>query len=232
MEPIIELVSKAVNLVEGFLTAMSRTLSGTRAFLVCLGLVVIVGCSDEPAPPPRFRIDPESVAQAALTLYDKNGDGMLDAKELKASPPLRELLDNLKTHSPGHPDSLTKADISARLEEWINAPATLLPATATVSLDGKMLDGATVTFEPEAFLGASYHSHQGQTDQNGDAQMDAELKDYPGIYVGLYRVRISKMIAGKETLPARYNKETELGREVATKVRNSRENMTFRLTSK
>ena len=34
------------------------------------------------------------------------------------------------------------------------------------------------------------------------ANLDTELKDFPGsIYVGLYRVRISKKVNGKETLP-------------------------------
>jgi hypothetical protein len=96
-----------------------------------------------------------------------------------------------------------------------------------------MLEGATVTYEPEPFLGSSYHSHQGQTNVAGIAELDPELKEYPGdIYVGLYRVRISKKVNGKETIPARYNTETELGREVATNIHDSRENIIFRLKSK
>ena len=201
--------------------------------LACLGLVFLAGCSSEPASPPRFQIDPQQAAQEAVKLYDKNGDGALDLKELAASPPLLELLKNLKARSHDHPDSLTAADISGRLAEWLAAPAILLPGSATVYLDGKMLEGATVTYEPEPFLGPSYHCHQGQTDVTGAVLLDAELKDYPGtIYVGLYRVRISKMMGGKETIPARYNTETELGREVATNVRDSRENVMFRLKSK
>ncbi len=168
-----------------------------------LGIVAISGCSGEPTPPPRFQIDPQQAAQEALKLYDKNGDGTLDAKELKASPPLMELLQNLKAKSPGHPDSLTAADIAGRLGEWIKTPAILLPATPTIYLDGKPLEGATVTYEPEPFLGSSYHSHQGQTNVAGAAVLDAELKDFPnGIYVGLYRIRISKKVNGKETIPA------------------------------
>ena len=63
--------------------------------------------------------------------------------------------------------------------------------------------------------------------------LDAELKDYPGnIYVGLYKVRISKKVNGRETLPARYNTQTELGREVATQIRDGRANITFRLRSR
>jgi hypothetical protein len=195
---------------------------------------VIAGCSDEPAPPPRFQLDPQQAAQEAMKLYDKNADGVLDANELKASPPLWDLLQNLKAQSPDHPDTLTAADIAGRLEEWVKSPATILPAMAVVYLDGKPLPKATVTFEPEPFLGPSYHSHQGTTTVGaGIAQLDPELKAAGnGIYVGLYRVRISKKVDGKETLPARYNTETELGVELATGVRNASENTTFRLQSK
>jgi hypothetical protein len=167
-----------------------------------------------------------------MKLYDANGDGTLDVKELKASPPLGNLLENLKTRFPDHPDSLTAADISGRLEEWVKSPATLFTGMAIVYLDGKSLEGATVAFEPEAFLGSSYHSHQGQTNAAGTAILDAELKDYPGIYVGLYRVRISKKVDGTETLPARYNTQTELGRELAHDNRNTAKSIMFSLQSK
>ncbi len=201
--------------------------------LACLGLVAIAGCSDGPKPPPRAQIDPQQAAQEAMKLYDKNGDGVLDAKELKASPPLTELLLNLKARVPDHPDSLTAADIAGRMEEWAKAPAIVLPAMAMVYLDGERLEGATVTFDPEPFLGPSFHSHQGQTNVAGIAQLDPELKDFPSaIYVGLYRVRISKKVNGKETLPARYNTATELGREIATNLRDSRANVMFYLKSK
>jgi hypothetical protein len=206
---------------------------GIGMLLACLGLATIAGCSDQPTPPPRFQIDPQQAAQKAMELYDKNGDGTLDAKELKASPPLADLLQNLKAHSPGHPDSLTVTDISGRIDEWLKNPTTLISGAATVYLDGQPLAGATVTYEPEPFLGPSYHPHQGQTDTAGMAQLDAELKNYSGgIYVGLYRVRISKKVNGKETIPARYNAETELGREVASGVRDARESIIFRLKSK
>ena len=48
--------------------------------------------------------------------------------------------------------------------------------------------------------------------------MNPECEGFPGIYVGLYRIRISKVVAGKEIIPKRYNVETVLGREAATCV--------------
>jgi hypothetical protein len=198
----------------------------------CLGLLAIIGCSDEPEPPPRFQLNPQQAAQEAMKLYDTNGDGVLDAKELQASPPLFDLLQNLKAQASGHPDTLTEADIAGRLEEWVKDPTTLVPAIPTVWLDGKPLAGANVTFEPEPFLGPSYHSHQGETNGAGITQLDPDFKDRPGIYVGLYRVRISKLVSGKDIVPARYNTKTELGVELATSVRNGTLNTRFELTNK
>jgi len=211
---------------------MIRVSFRTWILLAAIGWAVTAGCANAPKPPPRFQLDPQQAAQEALTLYDKKGDGTLDLKELEASPPLLDLLRNLQAKSPGHPDSLTTADIAGRLEEWRKDPATLLPGMAMVSLDDKPLQGAIVTYKPEPFLGASFHSHQGQTNAAGMVQLTPEFEGYPGIYVGLYRICISKMVNGKETLPARYNTETELGREVAHDTRGSGTNIVFRLKTK
>ena len=195
-------------------------------------MTTLAGCSSTPPAPPRFQIDPQAAAQEAIKLYDTNGDGKLDAEELKASPPLEELLKNVKAKDPSHPDCLTAADISQRVDEWLKAPATLRTARVTVLLDDKPLSGTTVEFEPEPFMGHSYHKHQGQTNEGGGAVLDAEMSGYPGIYVGLYRVRISKKVNGKESLPERYNAKSVLGIEFSTLVRDPRTSGTFQLASK
>jgi len=41
---------------------------------------------------------------------------------------------------------------------------------------------------------------------------------YPGLYLGFYRVRVSKNKGGKELIPAKYNTETELGAEIADDI--------------
>jgi hypothetical protein len=38
------------------------------------------------------------------------------------------------------------------------------------------------------------------------------------MHLGIYKVKISKMDAGKETIPAKYNESTTLGQEVAQDV--------------
>ena len=212
---------------------MNRLSFRFSLLIACMGVAGITGCSDGPKPPPRFQINPEQAAADAMETYDKNHDGKLDAKELEASPPLQELLLNLKHREPSHPDFLTGDDIKRRMQEWIDAPATLFSSSVIVRLDGQPLEGAKVTYTPEKFLGPSYHEHSATTNVGGGGSLDAELPDFPNeIYVGLYRVTISKIVNGKESLPPQYNTQTTLGREVALGVRNSRLNVLFFLKSK
>jgi hypothetical protein len=50
------------------------------------------------------------------------------------------------------------------------------------------------------------------------ASVSAQDEKFPGVYLGLYRVKVSKQVGGRETIPARYNSQTELGCEVATDI--------------
>ncbi len=59
---------------------------------------------------------------------------------------------------------------------------------------------------------------KGVTDQSGDAYVEGPDPQYPGIYLGLYRVKVSKVVGGRETIPSRYNTETELGFEATNDV--------------
>jgi len=103
-----------------------------------------------------------------------------------------------------------------------------------VYLDDKPLEGATVIYEPEPFLGPSYHTHRGTTNAAGTCELDTpDVPEYPHmIYVGLYRVRVSKVVNGQETVPLQYNAKTTLGRELATEVRDGLACFLFRLKSK
>ena len=221
---------------------MPRSSVRVMMFVAFAGLLGIAGCSDVPKAPPRFKLDPEQAAQEAMRLYDKDGDGKIDAKELEASPPLQELLLNIKAKNAprGTPvtltaaDNLTEADIKDHLEELVKSPSILVSAQFAVQLDGKPLEGGTVTFTPEAFLGGSFKNHTGQTNNFGNVLLDADMpQQYPNLmYVGLYRVSVSKMVNGKELIPAKYNKQTTLGRELSSEARDPRANIFIRLTSK
>jgi hypothetical protein len=87
-----------------------------------------------------------------------------------------------------------------------------------ITLDGRPLPEATVTLEPEEFLGPGFTACQGVTDQSGRASIKGPDPKYPGIYLGLYRVKVTKSVGGRETIPARYNTQTELGLEATDDI--------------
>ena len=101
-----------------------------------------------------------------------------------------------------------------------------------VTLDGKTLAGATVTYVPEEFRGEDVEETSGVTDESGSAYPQGQDAKYPGLYAGVYRIRISKIVDGAETIPARYNAETILGKEIAFDAPSTHALLAFDLTSK
>ena len=210
--------------------AMRR--QGLRLGLLGAAWVFWGGCSDAPRAPRMPPLDPAAIAQEAVSRYDANSDGKLDAKELETSPALSALLLTVKKHDAGHADSLTAADIAARVGAWKEGGAVLLGGGTRVTLDGKRLEGALVTWEPEPYLGPTYHPSSGTTNSDGYAAIASALECLPGIYPGLYTVRISKKVEGQETIPACYNEKSTLGREVARDVPDIDRVFIFSLKSK
>ncbi len=189
---------------------MSRSLS------VCIALILSVsflaGCSRRPSAPRKPALNPAAAGRAAVEMYDANGDGKLDATELQQCPALLMALPRADADGDG---ALSAAEIAARVEGWFASGTTMMDATPLVTLDGQPLEGAEVVFEPEEFLGEGFKECRGVTDATGRAAVSGADSRYPGVYVGAYRVRISKVVDGQETLPARYNSQSELGVEVA-----------------
>jgi hypothetical protein len=115
-------------------------------------------------------------------------------------------------------------EVSARIEAWQATGMGLTSFGLTVTLDGRPLEDATVTLEPEAFLGDDIRTAVGTTDMFGtagpsvpkDQRPDAATP--PGLALGLYQVKISKLVGGREIIPPRYNTQTTLGQEVAPDV--------------
>ena len=184
------------------------------AAVVLGGAILAAGCSRTPAGPSKPKVDAADAARAAIAKYDANGDGKLDAKELKKCPGLLDAMPRTDTNGD---KTLDEAEIAARIQKWFAGGAAIVDAATRVTLDGKPLEGATVTYEPEEFLGASFKSASGTTDSQGQTSptgADPNPK-FNGLYPGVYRVKISKEVNGKEIVPKQYNAETELGKEIA-----------------
>jgi len=176
------------------------------------------GCRRGPAAVKQPKIDAAAAGRAAISRYDTDGNGAISGAELDASPPLKAALPRLDTDKDG---GVTADEVSARVEAWKAMLTGLASFRCHVTLDGKPLAGARVVLEPEQFLGDNVKPASGETNQFGDVSPSVAPEDLPdpslpgGVHFGLYRVRITKPAGGRESLPARYNAETILGREVA-----------------
>jgi hypothetical protein len=183
-------------------------------YLVLTSALTMGGCSCSrfARPPERPARTPQQSAKQAMAEYDTNGDGTLDQSELEQCPGVAAGISRVDTDKDG---KVSAAEIAARIAYWDTAPTAIISGATEVTLDGHPLAGATVTFEPEDFLGDAFITCSGETDEHGSANISGHDAEFPGIYLGFYRVRISKVVGGKETIPAKYNTETELGFEAS-----------------
>jgi hypothetical protein len=110
---------------------------------------------------------------------------------------------------------------------WVLAVVTLpgcgggpevAPVTGRVTLDGRPLEHADVTFQPDR----SQRPSNGRTNADGRYQL-AYKRGQPGALVGEHTVRInvsSELVAKPPAIPARYDAESELRAEVKSGEEN------------
>lgn len=202
------------------LAPSARSRSSVRhsgAVRVCL-LLLAGGCSGGASRVEMPAIDADDAAAAAMTTYDKDGDGSIAGAELEASPALKAAMETLDVNKDG---AVQKEEIVKRIESWQANLAGITTASCTVTLDGQPLTGAKIVFEPESFLGSELKAAYGETSPLGKTMPAVRKEDRPtpdtpaGIQYGLFRVRISKKNGETESLPARYNTATELGQQIS-----------------
>jgi len=184
--------------------------------LMGICLLAFPGCNGcgrppRPSPPP---LSPGAIGKAAIKQYDTNGDSLLDAEEIEKCASLKKAMVRIDADGDG---KLTAAEITQRIKVLLDG-VTLFQCAPRITLDGVAIEGATVTFEPEKFMGDRIKPCTGISDKTGDCFLQGPDKQNRGIYPGLYRVKISKMVDGKETIPERYNTETILGHEEADDI--------------
>jgi hypothetical protein len=186
--------------------------------VVSLLLAATTSCQRGPAVVKQPSISPSSAGKLAMEQYDTNHDGKVAGDELEKAPSLKAALPRLDTDGDG---AVSADEVAARVNAWKEMKTGMTSVPCHVTLDGVPLAGAKVTLEPEAFLGDEIKTAFATTDQSGtvapnipkDQRPDPKLPG--GAHFGLYKVRISKIVNGKETIPARYNTETILGQEVS-----------------
>ncbi len=177
---------------------------------LCVGALllagVVFGCNRQ-AGISRPKLNAAEAAQRAVAQFDTNGDGLLSGSELDGAPYLSHIAKKLKQ------SQLSETDLEQRFKGYFNSPIIMTGASCRVLLNGRPLEGATVHFEPPAFMGEVTPPAIAVTDARGIGRPTQPGE--PGLYLGVYNVRVSKQVDAKELIPTRYNEQTELGIEMA-----------------
>jgi hypothetical protein len=184
------------------------------AVLTLFSFAFAVGCDFGPKRVAAPSFKPSAEAAAAMEMFDANKDGKIAGAELDACPGLKA---SLKIIGTDREKGVTKEQIAERIQKWLNLRTGRTSLTCQVTRNGQPLTGATVKFVPEKFLeDVLPETAIGKTTPNGMAtiSLPADPKsDIPsGVTLGMYRVEITK---DGETIPAKYNSNTELGQEVS-----------------
>ena len=181
-------------------------------FLLCAALA---GCGGKSAPLSAPTYDPAGMAQAAVSQYDKNGNGRLDGAELDAIPALKLSLAAIDTNKD---KAISLDELTTRFESYKAANVGALGVSVTVRVNGTRMGGVAVTFVPEDCMKGTATGGSGTTGDDGAAAIQSD--GVPGLPLGLYKITLSKKGAsGNEELPARYNAQTTLGREIVADPR-------------
>jgi hypothetical protein len=194
-----------------------------RTFCLLATLLIMLPLASCAYGPPAVKgaaINASRASRTALEMHDTNSDGSISGEELDQSPGLKAALARVDADSNG---AVTGNEIAERIKAWQQMGVAVMSFNVTVTLDGRPLSGATVTFEPEPFLGEGIQGASVVTDDygSGGASIAEELRDdpmIPGMHLGLYRVKISKQEGGRELVPLKYNEQTVLGQEVSRDV--------------
>ncbi len=182
------------------------------------GLLASYGCSGGPAAVALPDFDPAGAADKAMETYDTNGDGFIAGDELDQAPGLKAAIKTLDTDGDG---KISASEIEQRINTWLQMSIGMMTFSCRVTMNGRPLEGATVQFDPEEFLGGAIQPAVGTTALGGVAtpKVPKEKRPTPdtppGVQAGIYKVRISKKVNGKELVPAKYNTQTILGQEVS-----------------
>lgn len=178
-----------------------------NCFYLASLVLLVVGCSSGGSAVVAPKIDPVEAAAAAIAEYDANSDGSISSDEAKVSA-----LDPKFGWDADGDGDISEQEIVDRLTMYEALKPGINMMTCSVLYRGRPIQGATVTFEPEGFLGDAIEVATGTTDIDGTAEMVAEeilAKDptLRGIRAGLYKVRVTHP---EVKISPKYNEETTL----------------------
>jgi hypothetical protein len=198
--------------------------------LAALVAVALAGCTSNStalreAPPPKY--DADAIAKAILSEFDKDGSGSIDPREAAACPALQAAFNEIDTN---HDRKLSAEELQARVEGYAKTPTGSVAVGSVVRLDEQPLTGATVTFVPEACMGGAIKEATGTTDEAGRCDVyTIDGQPHRGLAAGLYKIKVTK---DGVNIPARFNTQTVLGREVFHNPRTGEVTIELNLSSR
>lgn len=181
-----------------------------------LSASVLTGCSQGPARVAAPNVDCEAATDRALELYDSDHSGSFSKSELANCP---AVLQNLPAYDQNADGTVSREEFVARLGELYGKRVGLTEVDCQITFQGRPLEGATVVFEPEPYLGEEIPVARGTTDSMGSAPMAIDGEYLPESLrsrnkkltkVGSFKVRITHPSI---QLPAKFNTKTTLGYE-------------------
>jgi hypothetical protein len=203
---------------------------------VVVAVVSLTACSSGPKRVTQPTIDASAAGDAAIEQYDSDQNGTISGAELDKVPAFKSALAQLDTDGDG---GVGADEVSAAIQHWQEIPIGVMSMGFKLTFNGATVEGATVTFEPEEFLGSEIKAGVATTDMFGMGGPTVPIEQRqdpttpPGIQMGFYKVKISKLVNGKETVPAKYNEQTIFGQHVVPdnpEIQNRR--VVYAITSK
>jgi hypothetical protein len=195
--------------------------------VIGLGLSGCSSVSTNPAEAPAPKYDPDAVTKAALSAFDKDNSGSLEPGETSACPALQQAFAAID----GNRDrKLSAEELRKRVEAYAAVDSGTVSVGCIVTLDGAALEGATVTFVPEACMGEAVKPATAKTNVVGHCdQFTIDGKPHRGPAPGLYKIQVTK---DGVAIPARFNTQTVLGREVYPDGRSGEVSVELNLRSR
>ena len=190
---------------------LQGVLGGQRRLILFGVLLAGCGLGSKGIKAPEW--DPAVAADRALADYDANGDHKLSRDELKKCPGLFSAVALFDRDGDG---AISADELKAKLQEIHDQQAALVEVHCTVTKGGRPLEGATVTFVPETFMGDAFQPLAGVSKPDGtvlpsiaDEELPKELRGrVHGVHCGIFRVTVTHPTVA---IPAKYNTQTELG---------------------
>ena len=179
-------------------------------------VLAVVGCSGKPTGVKAPAINPAGAAKSLMTQYDTDRDGQLSQTELANCAALSDALDRYDKNGDL---KISREELTKRFTSWLESGLGISSLTCRITFKGRPLEGAEVSLVPEPCFEDTLQRASGTTDDSGVAMLSIDASHMPsdaynmrGVQQGLFRVEITHPDVA---IPAKYNIETELGKEVS-----------------